>query len=233
MLLKKLAIFMIACVLIVAFGMIQGCSEGDKIVEPIVADGTEIGVPLSADEINTLGRDAHEEWLQLNGKVKGAPKTAGMCIQLNVPFYSQRDGSWAGDKLGNSNLLIRDYGCHLTCISMLYTTWGVWNKNPDQLNSWAKSKGYFSGALIIASRAIDYGRNRGVRYIGGHQIYGELRAGRPVIVRTTYGGSHFMIIYGFDGQRFWVKDPLKDWRHQNQALYGLAYPDRPFRVYGP
>ncbi len=38
MLLKKLAIFMIACVLIVAFGMIQGCSESEKIVEPVLTD---------------------------------------------------------------------------------------------------------------------------------------------------------------------------------------------------
>lgn len=47
MLLKKLAIFMIACVLIVAFGMIQGCSESDKIVEP-----TELGEAdiLAAEE---------------------------------------------------------------------------------------------------------------------------------------------------------------------------------------
>jgi len=35
MLLKKLAVFMIACVLIVAFGLIQGCSENEKGVEPL------------------------------------------------------------------------------------------------------------------------------------------------------------------------------------------------------
>jgi len=35
MLFKKLAIFMIACVLIVVFGMIQGCSENENPVEPV------------------------------------------------------------------------------------------------------------------------------------------------------------------------------------------------------
>ncbi len=46
MLLKKLAIFGIACVLIVSFGMIQGCSENDKVVEPVVQEQSDIPVDV-------------------------------------------------------------------------------------------------------------------------------------------------------------------------------------------
>ena len=51
MLFKKLAIFGIACVLIVAFGMIQGCSESENPVESVVTQDAE-GVPDTAVEQN-------------------------------------------------------------------------------------------------------------------------------------------------------------------------------------
>ncbi len=215
----------------------QGCSESESPVESVVTEvvnhDNESNL-LSADNINVLGQKAHEEWLSQGGKNKLSLKATGMCIQLSVPFYSQRDNNWKNTILGHSKTsTIGDYGCHLTCVSMLYAKWGYSNMNPTQLNNWAKSNNGFYGDLLRAENAVDYGRNRNVRNISGSQIYGELRAGHPVVVRTTSGGSHFMIIYGFDGYRFWVKDPwVSDWRYQNKPLYGNAHSDKPFRVYG-
>jgi hypothetical protein len=214
---------------------VTGCDKAESPVSPpndevVVDQPGEDGI-LTAEQINAIGREQHKEFLANGGKLPEGDGEKGMCISLHVPFYSQRDGNWGGVNLGHSHLKIRDYGCHLTCISMLYAKWGHGDMNPKVLNTWAKSHSGFSGPNIIPRKAVDRYENRNTRNISPNQIYGELVAGRPVIVRTTYGGSHFMIIYGFDGYRFWVKDPLKDWRHQSVPLYGHAHNDRPFRVY--
>ena len=66
--------------------------------------------------------------------------------------YSQNDNRWRFAKLGNSNDIIANSGCVLTCYSMLL---GI---EPDYLNTAFKAQGIFAGALIDTTRAaVDYG----------------------------------------------------------------------------
>jgi len=78
MLFKKLAVFMIACVLIVAFGLIQGCSENEMVLEP-----TE----LSEAEILVAEEAAFREAL-VNGEFRFSVDESGNLIPydgVNVP----------------------------------------------------------------------------------------------------------------------------------------------------
>ncbi len=233
----KLAAAVIAALLLLAAFM--GCSDAENRIsspEEKITVNEHAGdnsppefVGISADSVNALGRAA---MLAEGGKSIQTDVSLGWQLYVSVPFYSQRDPHWQYDRLGWSSLYIRDYGCHLSCVAMHYAKWGYGHLNPHNLNNWGKSHDAFSGPNVIPYKIVDYAKNRNVRYISANQIYSELAAGHPVIVRTTYGGSHFMIIFAFDGRRYWVKDPLRDWRHQDQPLYGNAHWDRPFRVYG-
>ena len=239
--------------LILSAGM-QGCGEeDDQVSAPVVEDQRSdatgawsenpIIYPgvLTAEEINEIGRAEHER----HGSAKMNHGVQVMWqLYVPVPFYSQRDPSWGSHPLGFGNCggtdNIYNYGCHLCCITMLYAKWGYSALTPPVLNDWSlygrehyafNSSG--CGDLIRLPHALNYpAMSRPYRYIAAHQIYGELAAGHPVIVRTTVGGSHFMVIFAFDGQRFWVKDPWRDWTQQDQPLYGNAHSDGPFRVYG-
>ncbi len=233
-----LALFSVV-LLIAALGMIQGCSENDKIVEPVdVADNSEMGfdiddypfteyLGISADSVNALARAAMEaDTILGSGSVQ---KTSGWQLYVSVPFYSQRDQAWRDTRLGfgRCGTTIGSHGCYLTCISMLYAKWGYYNMNPKALNNWrygSRSHYAFSssgcGDLIRIPYAIHYpGMSRPYRSISPGQIYGELRRGHPVIIKIN-GGAHFMVIFAFDGRVFWVKDPIRNAAGQNRPLYG-------------
>jgi len=246
MLKKNFLITFVVIVMVATLGLFQGCSENDKVTEPLMTE-TDLSqidsvlgeysftefVGISADSINALGIAAMNED---QGKGSGASKTAGWQLYTHVPFYSQNDGSWSRKKLGYGwcGSTISSHGCHLCCVSMLYAKWGYYNMNPAVLNDW---RGHYAfsrsncGDLLRPYQALQYPNIcRNVRWISAGRIYHELQRGRPVVIEVgAYGGSHFMIIFAFDGSRFWVKDPLRDWRGQDRPLYGSF---RSARVYG-
>lgn len=47
-----------------------------------------------------------------------------------MKILSQKNPTWANVKLGNSNSTIANYGCTITCLSMLSDWYGDW-KSPD------------------------------------------------------------------------------------------------------
>lgn len=154
--------------------------------------------------------------------------SVNMCIELSVPFYSQNDQNWSGTYLGYNKCCwtIGNSGCHLVCIAMLYAKWGYPGMNPLSLNSWsyngqAHYAFYPGGGDVNPYQAIQYpGICRNVRSISVNKdaIIAELAAGHPVIARVNWYGGHFVLIYGWDGTRFWVKDPVQNWQNQNQPL---------------
>lgn len=236
---KRNLLFGFAVCLILLVAIIGGCDLSmDKIANPenkigkvASADFTEevneLTLPpedlgISADSINALGRLAMLNSPGANQEVIGSGK--GWQLYVPVPFYSQRDPHWSGDKLGNSSTCtIGSHGCHLSCIAMHYAKWGYYNMNPGELNRWARNHGCFppKSADIIARCAVDYPSNRDVRRITSDQIYGELQKGHPVVIKAWIGTiPHYMIIFAFDGARYWVKDPWRDWTAQDRPLYG-------------
>lgn len=186
----------------------------------------------SVEELNALGR---EEMLRQGSE----PTLDGWQIYVEVPFYSQQDPHWGWYGLGFakcSDSYIWRYGCHLTCISMLYAKWGFPEMYPLGLNNWSvpnRAHNAFStdkcGDLIRLPEALQYGACRPWRNLNASEVYGQLQNGRPVIANTDWGGNHFVVIFGFDGSRYWVKDPWQNGTNQNQPLTGNI---KSYRLYG-
>ena len=187
---------------------------------------------ISAEEVNTAGRISYQEHVGEYGEKLS-------CISLNVPYFSQLDIQWKGLSLGFDycgNSTIGKYGCHLTCLAMLYKKWGYSSMTPVVLNNWSyQGRAHYAfstiecGDLIRLPQALQYGyMSRPYRYIYYNQIYNELAAGRPVVARISFVGvpSHYVVIYAFDGTKYLVRDPLGQ---SSRALYGTI---RSLAVYG-
>lgn len=172
--------------------------------------GPSSGDTVSITALNAADRDRLQ-------RIAG-PNAAQEYIAVGgIPQYSQRDPTWSWKKLGfSSSSTIGQYGCYLTCISMLTGLWGWPGETPYYLNDWtvngrAHYPFQWQSDLIRTTEAIQYPYIcRPWSYISSGNYEGvrrQLRAGHPVVVHTTWGGNHFMIVYCWDGSQFWVVDP--------------------------
>jgi hypothetical protein len=130
----------------------------------------------------------------------------------NVPYYWQGDPQWGGNRIGACNNTIRNVGCALTSVAMIFKYYGV-DKNPGTLNSclggaacplsWGTSRiASCSGGKVRFTewiRSFNYG-----------QLEQKLKTG-PVILELRNGGSmHFIVVLGGSGSNpanYIVNDP--------------------------
>lgn len=180
--------------------------------------GADLGVP--ADSVNAIARAQHA----------AAGKNPGWQLYVPIQFFSQNDPAWRNHTLGYNycgDSTIGRYGCLLACICMVLRKLGV-AVNPHILNDWA-AFGYshyaFSrsgcGDLIDNAHAISYPNQcRPWRVLSYDEIYTQLARGRPVVAKIrTELGNHFVVIYAFDGARYWVLDPYRTTGYE-RPLYG-------------
>jgi hypothetical protein len=200
-------------------------------IDPSTGVDDPIELNVSADEVNAAGRAASEQV---------SPDKANACIYLSVPYFSQLDPAWKDVALGFNypcgNSTIGKYGCHLTCLAMLYKKWGYSSMTPVVLNNWSyQGRAHYAfstsecGDLIRLPEALQYGyMSRPYRNIAYTQIYNELVAGRPVVARVSFGTtpSHYLVIYAYNGTNYLVRDP---WGQSSRVLYGTI---RSLLVYG-
>lgn len=71
---------------------------------------------------------------------------------MNYQVMSQRDPQWISKTLGFSRLTIGNYGCVLTCLTMLLNRSFGLQLTPPQVNEKLKSVNAFTGALILWAR---------------------------------------------------------------------------------
>jgi hypothetical protein len=156
-----------------------------------------------------------------------------VCIRnppSNIAFYSQRDPSWSGTRLGNSSLTIGSHGCLLTAYAMALREEGFGTRNPRDLNTLGIQRGCFSGALIRHQCLVDAAAGRATyRTLTVNQIWSHIASGKPVVAFGTSNcftnTTHAQMIWGHDGARFWTKDPYYDHTQQDQSmcLSSVAY----------
>ncbi|MHC4916569.1 MAG: C39 family peptidase [Planctomycetota bacterium] len=131
-----------------------------------------------------------------------------------VPLYKQWDPAWGRDELGVSGERMRNIGCLVCCVAMVYSHYGV-GADPGRLNAWlSANEGYTSTGLLKWDPCVAYARGA-VRldYNGPanqYRIDYELERGNPVIVkvRMPSGVSHWVLVVGKDGLEYLVHDPL-------------------------
>lgn len=71
---------------------------------------------------------------------------------MNYQVMSQRDPQWAQKYLGFSTKTIGNFGCTITCLTMLLNRTFGWQLTPIDVNNRLKEFGAFSGALILWAR---------------------------------------------------------------------------------
>ncbi len=202
---------------------------------PFTSDDQSNTETISADSVNVLGRAA-----MLSEKGDSRMQTAaGWQLYVSVPYFSQVDPAWSGQRLGYNTsyaYTLGSHGCAVTCLAMLYGKWG-YGASPSTINNWAHAgKSHYAFVAgdgnIRFPQCLEYPGYicRSYQNISYNDIYPQLQKGRPVIVEIAYGsGSHFMVIFGFDGTRYWVKDPLRTSSSPDTPLYGSV---RSVRLWG-
>lgn len=150
---------------------------------------------------------------------------------LNVRWYGQtREEKWGENYLGTSDsLTLHTHGCALTAASMVLDYYDI-SINPSQLNSWLIDNDGFedgwdddSGEYLGKVRILWNIPAEGLDRIRSYKridfkdspadtalIRSYLEREIPLIAEVLRPGGipHFVVIYGYEEDRFLIRDPL-------------------------
>jgi len=112
-------------------------------------------------------------------------------------FYSQRDSRWGNDEIGRSRSNMKDWGCAVTAVAMVFKYYG----NSITPKTLADSSKYFSWDLIKWPTVWEK-----IKLVSGiahgnikwATIDSEIKKGNPVIVyikKSNRGGGHYVVIH--------------------------------------
>ncbi|HHE45763.1 MAG TPA: hypothetical protein ENL05_00210 [Candidatus Moranbacteria bacterium] len=124
-------------------------------------------------------------------------------------YFSQRDSRWGDEKIGNSHSLMKNYGCAITSVSMVFRKLGS-NIDPGKI---AKEKIFYYDLIewpdswepkikLVSSTA--HGN------INWSTVSAQIKKGHPVIVHILRnGGGHYVVIHHYDKKKkdYVVNDP--------------------------
>jgi hypothetical protein len=135
---------------------------------------------------------------------------------LPVPLYKQWDRRWADHPLGRTSEKMRNVGCTVSCVAMVFSGWGL-EVTPGELNAWLRDHdGYTERGWLRWDKCAEYSGGRFVLdYFGeadGALIERALAAGRPPIIKVILpsGAPHWVVVVGREGGEYLVNDPLDD-----------------------
>jgi len=124
-------------------------------------------------------------------------------------YFSQKDSRWGNKTIGNSNSLMKDYGCAVTSLSMVFDFAGA-SVDPGKM---AKQKIFYYDLIkwpsswepgITLASSISHGN------INWKTVDKEIAADHPVIVfikKTNGRGGHYVVIHHKDKKDYVVHDP--------------------------
>ncbi len=121
-------------------------------------------------------------------------------------YYSQKDSRWGNTRIGQSTSLVKDYGCALTSVAMIFTYHGE-NTTPKNL---AQQKIYYWDLIVWPNgNNVDLVENSGHGGLSWNRVDRELANGNPVIVfiRARSKAGHYVVIHHKTGSNYVVHDP--------------------------
>lgn len=156
--------------------------------------------------------------------------------KINLSWFGQLDKAWGEESLGDSKTLdIAHHGCALTSTAMVLKYYDI-ETDPEKLNKWLlKNSGYDKGWDDQSGEYLGKVRMIWDKVASGHSeiklfrrydftalpadlylIRGYLDGGIPVIAEVLRPGAipHFVVLTGYKGDDFLMKDPLDE-----NALY--------------
>lgn len=124
-------------------------------------------------------------------------------------YYDQGDSKWGHTTIGFSKTLMKDYGCAVTALSMVFTEAGDKIK-PGKM---AKKPMFYRDLIVWPNTwgdlKLEYGRSHG--NINWNTIDKELKKKHTAIVfiRSRSGAGHYVVIHHKDKKgKYVVHDPL-------------------------
>jgi len=154
-------------------------------------------------------------------------------MKLNIEPISQRDSKWSAKKLGTSSVSIGDYGCYLTCLSMLLKYYGH-EQTPDVLNELFKSNGVYVQKNLVDGWAVSK-VYADIKYDEHYEcpdvpcdltkIDKYLDEKKPVIAKVDFSPKegvqdHFVLIIGKENDDYFINDPWTGETYFFSAKYG-------------
>ena len=146
-------------------------------------------------------------------------------------YYSQTDSRWGENRIGLSSSLMKDYGCAISSLAMVFTFHGE-KITPGRL----ATRPIFSRDLIVWPRVwesleIPEGYSTAHGGVSWSSVDKQLEKDNPVIVfvRAAGGKGHYVVIVGKDkksGNKYVVHDPLfgsNIFLETTQKLVGAIY----------
>ncbi len=137
-------------------------------------------------------------YAELEAMVEKAPSKYWASMRW---YYSQKDSRWGNKNIGNSKSKMKDYGCAISAVSMVFTYHGK-NITPEKLRkkpifywdiiSWPKNSSSIGlGGNLQLSSSISHGN------INWKTVDKELKANNPVIVfiNAKSGAGHYVVIH--------------------------------------
>ncbi|HPN96337.1 MAG TPA: C39 family peptidase [Candidatus Moranbacteria bacterium] len=124
-------------------------------------------------------------------------------------YFSQKDSRWGNKKIGNSSSLMKDYGCAVTSVAMVFKKNGA-STDPGKM---CREKIFYYDLIkwpatwspgISLSSSVSHGN------IKWSTIDSEIKKGNPVIVyikKTNGRGGHYVVVTGKDKKDYIVHDP--------------------------
>lgn len=147
--------------------------------------------------------------------------TIARIFAVDFPWYSQGDERWKQDRLGQSGRTIGRSGCVLSCLSMLLNAEASNPRiTPDELNSWLKENGGFSGSNMRwqVPGELD-GNGKGLELVAQDRkpnnwkfLSEQLDKGNKVIVKVKGRRSHWVLVTKKSGpfnkaSSYYINDP--------------------------
>ena len=150
-------------------------------------------------------------------------------------YFSQRDSRWGSKTIGNSRTLMKDYGCAVTAVSMVFrnkgssTDPGKMAKEPIFSYDLIKWPGSWSPDIDLIS-SVSHGN------VNWSTIDANLKKNNPVIVyikKTNNRGGHYVVITGKDSKDYIVHDPYfapNIYLNTSRSLFGKLGADSSTRI---
>ncbi|HHX58693.1 MAG TPA: hypothetical protein GX706_02930 [Candidatus Moranbacteria bacterium] len=145
--------------------------------------------------------------------IKNSPKPKSG-LASNSWYYAQDDDRWGYKRIGLSSSLLKDYGCAISAVSMVFT-YHKEKITPGELSS----ESIYDRDLIVWPKEWPKERKKKLTLISDQahgninwsQVDRELAQKNPVIVfiRSSTGAGHYVVIHSKDDRgKYVVHDPL-------------------------
>ncbi|MEO0414240.1 MAG: C39 family peptidase, partial [Verrucomicrobiota bacterium] len=139
--------------------------------------------------------------------VRGGEK---LDIQIQVPYFSQKDPRWANDELGKSGGTLGGYGCTLCSATMSLHAFGI-DADPKALNQhFTETGGYTESGWLIWEALRKYAGNDFEMVVKPSATHAyldqQLKNQTPVIAKVLWQGQiwHWVLITGKKGDQYLI-----------------------------